>query len=651
MVVDYVKEYEKRTKLNRKNINAIIIPDTIQAVLDRHNRNLKEMKKKNFKYFYSPEVAEYAVEWIGKNIKEEKTGLSLSELGFSGFQTLIIALVFGWREKPDGFTMKKLKDNHYTLEEQLLMNRRFKEILLTCSRKQGKSMLLNAINIFDLFSKTKKENQCVYIANTHKQAKITFDMFSRMLKKIVKSEETGKLEELVIFSKEIIEMELPTGSSQFKAEVRSSNIDGADGADVSNLFYDELATATDEGLYSVYVTSQLHQENKLNILTSTATDKPTSIMNTKFIPYHKKNNLPATEENKVDEEKIGFIFIQDDLEELNNLNEKSHDEILNIFMKSNPILDINKKIKIKNGDYSKRSHYKYLITTYEEAIKTNSLDNFKVKHLNMFIRTKNYQIVTDSEWDSLELKISREEFYRDKIRNYEGSSVILGLDYARVNDLASIASILKVENSMIPDGEEKYTHIVDSISLVPYVNVGSIENKAIQDESRYLEYIEEGWSIPAKEENKGAVTLDDYVDKVVEIINFYQSHGINVQTVCYDRYGLAELPSKLMEKTNLYDEHLVEVQQNFRGTGRMVIPFQNDVITRNIRHIGNPNLKEHLLNLSIKKVGNNGQNNILDKAKSNLKIDNAIALLMAYQELPETELSIDYNADEFSLFK
>ncbi|MRA81762.1 terminase large subunit, partial [Bacillus thuringiensis] len=94
-------------------------------------------------------------------LPDTKTG---QRVGLADFQKFIIALTFGWVKKDTGY-------------------RRFTKIVISMSRKNGKSLLIAGIALYELLYETAPmaSRQVYSTANTKGQASICFRMIKTQL--------------------------------------------------------------------------------------------------------------------------------------------------------------------------------------------------------------------------------------------------------------------------------------------------------------------------------------------------------------------------------------------------------------------------------------------------------------------------------------
>lgn len=148
---DYVKIYEQ---------SSLPKPETILAALGRHNRDLERDD-----LIYSTAEPNRVIKFI-ELMNDPKTGKPLT---LSLFQRFIISLIYGWRWKETGL-------------------RRFQKAYISMARKNGKSLLISGIALYELtMSRTKATNRQVFLcANSTAQASLLLGMMKEFVAEVKK---------------------------------------------------------------------------------------------------------------------------------------------------------------------------------------------------------------------------------------------------------------------------------------------------------------------------------------------------------------------------------------------------------------------------------------------------------------------------------
>ena len=147
---DYYKPIKVKIKVGKK----------IQKAIERHQKDIERSNDPKYPYMYRPEEAIPPVRFL-EMLPDPK---SRKTTQLAHFQKFIVGLLYGWRKK---------KDN----------TRRFRKAYISLARKNGKSLLVSGIALYEfLFGKNPAASrQVVAAANTKEQAGIVFRMLKSQL--------------------------------------------------------------------------------------------------------------------------------------------------------------------------------------------------------------------------------------------------------------------------------------------------------------------------------------------------------------------------------------------------------------------------------------------------------------------------------------
>ena len=122
----------------------------------------------------------------------------------------------------------------------------------------------------------------------------------------------------------------------------------------------------------------------------------------------------------------------------------------------------------------------------------------------------------------------------------------------------------------------------------------------------------------------------DYDEIFQYILHLVDQYDLRVQGVCYDPYRFGELVPRFEKKT---DWQLIQVRQGRKTLAQPTMQFREDLFNHKIKHDDNQLLKYAVNNAVI--VYDRLQNPLIDKAKSQNKIDPLASLMNAYTQAKE----------------
>ena len=291
-MANYLDEYRKAVYSGK-----ICAGRKIKQALKRDERDLRN---KNLPYYYNNEKAEQAINFI-----EILPTTSGEPLKLELFQKWLIAELFGWRKKSDD-------------------TRRFSEAFISFSRKNGKSFLMSCVADLYLLveNRPKMGREILFLANSFKQAKISFDMFAHGLQYLAKESPTIR-SRLKINNAEVFDKE-----SNSHAIAMASKLQNLDGYKSDLAIIDEFALAKDNSIKDVIKTGQVTSDNALLAVISTSGNNLNSPM------FHDYEFASRVLKNEVQADDL-FIAIYE--QDYKNEVMKSLDNS-KLLEKSNPLL-------------------------------------------------------------------------------------------------------------------------------------------------------------------------------------------------------------------------------------------------------------------------------------------------------------------------
>lgn len=184
-----------------------------------------------------------------------------------------------------------------------------------------------------------------------------------------------------------------------------------------------------------------------------------------------------------------------------------------------------------------------------------------------------------------------------------GATCYAGLDLSSTTDLTAFVAVF-------PDGSGGYD--VDARFWIPEEN---IQDKTARDGAPYQAWVDAGLITTTE----GNITDYDVVRE--EIRNFAGSHDL--REIPYDKWNATQLATQLEGD----GATMVQFPQGFSGMNEPARLLESLVLTRRIRHGGNPVLRWMMANVAVK----GGPNDTIRPVKGNpnARIDGVVALTMA----------------------
>ena len=540
---DYVDDYYHFIKENN-----IPIGKKIQQAFERHYKDIEKSKDDSFPFIYKPEESIKPVQFIGS--MPDPKSLKANEL--APFQKFILGMLYGWRTK-DG--------NH----------RRFRKAYISVARKNGKSLLVSGICLYDLlFARNPAASRQIYSsANKLDQAKIVFNMVKTQLnairnqsKAIKNFTKVNRYE--ILCNDESVMKPLATDSSTL------------DGLDVLTAVIDEYAEAKDTTMIDVLQSSQAQQADGLVVMISTASSNLNGPMYQEeyaFISKLLKNEVKNDQ----------YLALCWELDSLSEADDERN------WVKANPLLS-NKEVA-KNMLIHKRS-------TLEEARGKVNLSNWLTKEMNMFVQSSKQSFIDKESWDAIKAT---------KAYDIKGRKVYIGLDMARTSDMTAVSWVIPIE-------EEKKL-LMDTHAFVS--TIGGITYKTQQDKIPYKQY-----------EEMGLIHFSTHPDGIIEveqmtqwIQDFIAMNDLQLISIYYDP-ALAN--RAVAELSKVYPKKLVEIPQRINYLSAPTKNLRDLILRKEIMHNNNPLLTRAAYNAELREYNDAYA---IDKSINRNKIDAMDAII------------------------
>lgn len=280
-------------------------------------------------------------------------------------------------------------------------NRVTKNVYIEVSRKNGKSAFASAICLYGLIADDEAGAEVEFIANSRKQAKISFDMASKFARTI---DRKGKF------------LQLYRDNIQFKKtdsflQVLASDANANDGWNSHIFLADEAHSYKDSKMYDVMKSSQGMRERPIAIIITTA-----GFNKFGFCYQLRQTNVEILNNLKEDDTQFSAIYCLDDDD--NWQDEKT-------WIKSNPNLNVTVTSQ-------------YIKEQIQQAINTSSLEvSVRTKNLNQWLSSSEIWIA-DTHIINATQKLNIEDF--------AGFNCYVGVDLSAVSDLTAVSFLIDTDD-------------------------------------------------------------------------------------------------------------------------------------------------------------------------------------------------------------
>lgn len=545
---------------------------TSKWVLLAVKRHQSDLKRTDWNWTYDEELAGKAVAFM-EMLPEPKSGKAQP---LAPFQKFIIGSIYGWVSK-----------NDKTI-------RRFTDVFITMARKNGKSLLISGIVLYEfLFGKNPEFKRQLYTAaNDRKQASIVFNMVKDRLKALCRKDEDIK--RMVKITRDEI-INLDDGSS-----IRSFSRDAGlvDGYEPHVAVVDEYANAKTTDMLETLASGQVLLPSYLTFIISTAGFDMNAPMFVQNYPYAKKVLLGEIEAERY----FAFIAEQDDFSEIDNPD---------TWIKSNPLLDV-ESLKQQITDY--------LTTKLKQARGDGSLNSKLIKNFNMWRQAEENSYMDIESWNAAQVMPI----------DIQGQKAWIGVDVGKTSDLYAISWLIPMDGYWYVDS---FAFVGTKYGLDAKIKSDRIDYRSLEQKGRCeITRLESG-------------VID--VERVYSWLDeFITQNSLDVQGICFDPAQYGSLLTQIEKGHPEWEQ--IAVRQ---GTLTLSMPtkqFRDDVLEKKIQHSGNEILTA-AINNAVLLSDNNGVR--IDKNKYSNKIDALDALLDAYaicfRQSIETITNEDVFGDDF----
>lgn len=434
---------------------------------------------KNSRFFYDDAKATRAINFIETFCRHHEGPLAPELLKLELWQKAFLSIIFG------------------IVNEKGL--RQFREVLLICGRKNGKTLLNSAISTYLFFADGEYGSRVYFTAPKLEQAKICYDGFFQMILKEEELSSLVKKRRTDIYCKSTNSSAQPWAFSDKKS----------DGLNIHACICDEVAAwdgNNGKKFYEVLGSSTGARLQPLILSISTA-----NYINDGVYDELRMRAIKILQGTSEETTFAPFLYEIDDINKWDDLTE---------LQKSMPNLGVSvsedymkEEIRKAHSSFSKRAEF---ITKYCN-VKQNSVQNF---------------LSTQTVKKAMQHAVSLEDF--------RGCYACVGFDLSHVIDLTACSVVIE------KDG------IINCINHY-WLPAGKIEDSIVRDDIDYWKYVNEGVL------SLSGDTYIDFSDIYNYILNLYETYGIYPLVIGYDKWSARELISKLKAYGFLTDD----VQQFF----------------------------------------------------------------------------------------
>lgn len=489
----------------------------------------------------------------------------------AGFQKFIIENIYGWVHK----------DNHDL--------RRFHKVFVSMARKQGKTLLIAGIILYEfLFGKNPERSRQIFCtANDKEQAKIAFEMARKQLDQL-----RAKYPDIKKSTKRIRELLINLDDDSYVRPL-SRDTGAIDGFEPQLGVLDEYGASKTSEMMELLESGQGQLDNPLIVIISTANFNMNAPMFTVEYPRAKE----ILEGKIIDDQYFAFIAEQESIEEIENPS---------MWIKSNPLLevkDLRKKLK------------EYLAKRWEVAKQTGEKNAVLVKNFNMWRQAEENSFIDIEAWKNAEVEMP----------SIYGERAWIGIDVGKSSDLFAVDWLVPINGVWYLDN---YDFVGTKYGL---------DAKIKHDRMDYRKFEEKGYCEITKLES--GVIDQDRVYEWLE--NFVKRNNLDVQGIYFDPYQYGPLMAKIEKYHPEWEQ--VSIRQGTRTLSSPTKQFRDDIISGKIKHSGNEILTTAATN-AVVMSDNNGIR--IDKNKYSNKIDPIDAALNPYA-ICFTENVDDYLTNEY----
>lgn len=530
-----------------------------KSVQNACKRHLNDLQKSEGDYPYKFDInrANHVFNFFEKFCKHSKGEWAGQPIKLELWQKFLLGSLFGWVRKSDN-------------------TRRFTLSYTQIARKQGKSLMSSGLSLYMFMIDNEQGAECYTASIKRDTAKIVWNDAMRMVKASPLLRKNVRIQESL--------NTMSYGNSVLKALSADS---GQDGLNIHYFSLDEYHLLKNNEMYDVLVSGMGARRNPLGFIITTAGDSKGGTSPCYRLYEYGKQVLDGTLQN---ENMFFYIAEMDGPEQIHDPNN---------WIMSNPNLDVT-----VNQDS--------LMQAYTRAVDGGEMDNFMIKHMNMWIQRKDSYFPLD-KWANFPTS-----------ENLKGKDCYIGIDLSSKIDLTSVSAVFPLDNG-------KYAVLNHN-----FMPSESLNEKERIDKVPYKKWVQDGYI---------TLTTGDVVD--VDFIFEYikeLSEQYSIIDIGCDPWNATALMTMLSNEG--FTVH--EVRQGYRTLSEPIKFTKELMIQEKFIHGNNPVLKWATANAVAQFDAN--ENVILNKAKSINRIDPIAstvtgmvsAMLHDYEDSLEKHITKDY---------
>jgi phage terminase large subunit-like protein len=553
--------YEKFIKDVKSNPDEYC--ELVHYSVNRHLSDLKESKKKKYKYYFNAEEADRVIQ-ISKNLRHTKGSFKGRLFDLQPYQAFILANIFGWLFKETNL-------------------RRFQKAYIETARKSGKSEFAAVIEIIMAYFDGEPGADVYTVATKRDQAEYVYGAAKVMLNQL--SKDSKSMSKRIKIQQYVIK-DLQTGSTISKL---TADGDKEDGANPHCGVVDEFHAHVNDGIYKVVETGIVSRDNPLILIITTAG------FNKEGPCYHFRQTvaIPTIKNTLRNDRVFAMIFTLDEKDITGTYvgtdddgNEKIYPNWYNekVWKKANPNIGNTPRLQPFRG-----------------LAKTALLEGASAR---VQFLTKNLNVWTDSP----DVWIKSEDWEacgnpKLNIHDFKGKEVYLGLDLSTLHDISALDVLFPPQK-----GIEKFTCF--SYFFCPPSKINGYKRT---DKVDYRQWQEDG-DIIATSSAKKTIDYDAILKKIEWLCKV-----LDVRCVGYDPFNYDKIIPSLEERG-------VECMAYKQVTTWMHTPtkkLEELTINKMMVHDANPVMNWMIGNVVIMRDTNDNMK--IDKKKSINKVDGPVA--------------------------
>jgi len=453
----------------------------VRQAVDRHYKDLKNSKKKNYPYYFEPKAALHFFQFCETFVFHYK-GLSAGEpLKLEPWQKFVWGSIYGWMKK------ERLKGNPI---------RRFREGIIEVNKKNGKSFLLAAQGLYALDYDNEPGAEIYGLAKNRTHAmKLSYAAAASIVKNNPNLLEQYRVKEGIAMMGVYCE----ANDSYF--EPLSSKPESTDGLNVHLSIHDETKDWTDFEMYDIMKDGTAGRPNPMVMNITTAGADMSSL------GYERRQFLIKILNGSVeDETTFGIIYTIDDEDKY----KKEYWSDPKIWRKANPNFNVSVF----------EEYFQEQMPGCRES--QRKLNSFLTKHLGLWISSMDRYFSVE-DWNKCENKSLKS--WKDKFAN---KPCYVFIDLASKKDIAPMYALFL--NGQTKDKKNKYA--VFGINFLPS---DVVSEKQVGKRASYNAWSEQGYFYLTN----GIVTDYDAIKEELKTWNKL----FNIQAVAFDEWNASHLAS------------------------------------------------------------------------------------------------------------